>query len=165
MNSVIKMQIMGFLIPLTYVPVKGIEEVAAGESAIGLEVISTEAIGMGPEVYEDPEYDSGLVAFLPYRSEITLHYYGLDGVQILSDLANQLRRPSVLEQNQRALFGIEKLGKVATAENIVTEDGPMPHAVFHFTIHYTERLFDDTGVIETINAAHDGGETTIHLTR
>lgn len=159
------MYIGGFLIPLVQVPVKELQEVTADEACICVEAISTEAIGMGGEVSQGVDEDGLLNVYLPYKSEVAIHYFGYGGQSELSRLANQLRLPSVLEQNQKAIFGIGTLGKIEKTDNVEIEGESIPHAVFHLTVHYTERLYDDVGAIETIKAAHESGETTIHLTR
>lgn len=165
MNSIVRMHLIGVLQPLLNVPIKDQTDATTPEEFASLDVVSTTLLGMSPEVSQGVDDQGNQIIYLPYKTELTLHYFGCDAVSMLSELASQLRRTSVLERIQHANFGIGQLGKIETKEDKVLEGESLSHAVFNFSIHYTEKLNDNVGVIETVNAAHDGGKTTIHLTR
>lgn len=165
MNLQVKMHLIGVLQPLLNVPIKEQNSVTTLKEFARLDVVSTTLLGMSSEVSQGVDEQGNQIIYLPYKTELALHYFGCDAVSMLSALASQLRHTSVLEHIQRANFGIGQLGKIETKEDKVLEGEPLSHAVFNFSIHYTEKLNDNIGVIETVNAAHDGGKTTIHLTR
>ena len=165
MNSLIKMHLLGFLKPLLNVPIKDQNDVTTSEEFASLDVVSTTLLGMGNDVSQGVDEQGNQLIYLPYKTECSLHYFGCDAVSMLAELASQLRRTSVLEQLQHIYIGIGQLGKIEAKEDKVLEGESLSHAVFNFSIHYTEKLNDNVGVIETVNAAHNGGKTTIHLTR
>lgn len=165
MNNLIEQQLIKLLQPLMSVTLKKKDNVMEEEDFADLEIIAASAIGMGNEVAQGSDNQGNLISYTHYQAEIAIRYFGPDGVLQLSALLNQLRRISVSEQFQRANIGIGRLENVETVTDIEVEGELVPNAEAKFFIHYTVAINDAVGVIEHIKAAHDSGETTIHLTR
>ena len=165
MSDFIEQQIISLLQPLLSVDLKSRDDVVEEGSFADLEIVSDSAIGMGSEFSQGVDDLGNQIVYVPHQAEIAIRYFGKGGVIALSDFADQLRRTSVSEQFQRTNIGIGRLGNVETVIDVAVDGKTVADAVFKFFIHYTVALNDAVGVIEHINAAYEGSEINIHLTR